>query len=112
MYPAAHAWHLTVPAHWLKLQQAAEQTREEWQRKKLPYRFIGTEPGMPATGCRATVWHAAQCAMDDDTRSLFEHFMLGLSEPESPTELALRMSQFMRWLDVLSNRSVVKHGDL
>jgi hypothetical protein len=112
MYPAAHAWHLTVPAHWLKLQQAAEQTREEWQRKKLPYRFIGTEPGMPATGCRATVWHAAQCAMDDDTRSLFEHFMLGLSEPESPTELALRMSQFMRWLDVLSSRSVVKHGDL
>ena len=112
MYPAAHAWHLTVPAHWLKLQHAAEQTREEWQRKKLPYRFIGTEPGMPATGCRATVWHAAQRAMDDDTRSLFEHFMLGLSEPESPTELALRMSQFMRWLDVLSSRSVVKHGDL
>ncbi|MCX7215137.1 MAG: hypothetical protein NTZ96_02100 [Burkholderiales bacterium] len=112
MYPAAHAWHLTVPAHRLKLQQAAEQTREEWQRKKLPYRFIGTEPGMPATGCRATVWHASQHAMDDDTRSLFEHFTLGLPEPESPTELALRMAQFMRWLDVLGSRSVVKHGDL
>ena len=112
MYPAAHAWHLTVPAHRLKLQQAADQTREEWQRKKLPYRFIGTEPGMPATGCRATVWHAAQCAMDDDTRSLFEHFTLGLPEPESPTELALRMAQFMRWLDVLGSRSVKKHGDL
>ena len=112
MYPAAHAWHLTVPAHRLKLQQAAEQTREEWQRKKLPYRYIGTEPGMPATGCRATVWHASQHAMDDDTRSLFEHFTLGLPEPESPTELALRMAQFMRWLDVLSSRSVKKHGDL
>ncbi len=112
MYPAAHAWHLTVPAHWLKLQQAAEQTREEWQRKKMPYRFIGTEPGMPATGCRATVWHAVQRAMDDDTRSLFEHFMLGLPEPESPTELALRMAHFMRWLDELSSRSVKKHGDL
>jgi hypothetical protein len=36
--------------------------------------------------------------MDDDTRSLFEHFTLGLPEPESPTELALRMAQFMRWL--------------
>jgi len=112
MYPAAHAWHLTVPAHRLKLQQAADQTREEWQRKKLPYRFIGTEPGMPATGCRATVWHATQGAMDDDTRSLFEHFTLGLPEPESPTELALRMAQFMRWLDVLGSRSVKKHGDL
>jgi hypothetical protein len=112
MYPAAHAWHLTVPAHRLKLQQAAEQTREEWQRKKLPYRFIGTEPGMPATGCRATVWHATQGAMDDDTRSVFEHFTLGLPEPESPTELALRMAQFMRWLDVLGSRSVKKHGDL
>jgi hypothetical protein len=112
MYPAAHAWHLTVPAHRLKLQQAADQTREEWQRKKLPYRFIGTEPGMPATGCRATVWHATQGAMDDDTRSVFEHFTLGLPEPESPTELALRMAQFMRWLDVLGSRSVKKHGDL
>lgn len=112
MYPAAHAWHLTVPAHRLKLQQAAEQTREEWQRKKLPYRFIGTEPGMPATGCRATVWHATQGAMDDDTRSLFKHFTLGLPDPESPTELALQMAQFMRWLDVLGSRSVKKHSDL
>jgi hypothetical protein len=50
--------------------------------------------------------------MDDDTRSLFEHFTLGLPEPESPTELALRMAQFMRWLDVLGSRSVKKHGDL
>ena len=72
----------------------------------------GVEAGMPATGCRATVWHASQHAMDDDTRSLFEHFTLGLPEPESPTELALRMAQFMRWLDVLGSRSVKKHGDL
>lgn len=112
MYPAAHAWHLTVPAHSLKLQQAAEQIREEWQRKKLPYRFIDTEPDMPATGCRATVWHAAQRAMDNDTRSLFEHFTLGLPEPESPTELALRMSQFIRWLDVLGSQSVKNYSDL
>ena len=50
--------------------------------------------------------------MDDDTRSLFEHFTLGLPEPESPTELALRMSQFIRWLDVLGSQSVKKHSDL
>lgn len=112
MYPAAHAWHLPVPAHWLKLQQAADDTRQEWQNKKLPYRFIGTAPGMPSTGCRATVWHAAQRAMDDDTRSLFEHFTLGLPEPESPTELALRMGQFMQWLTELASRAVGERGDL
>ncbi len=112
MYPAAHAWHLTIPAHWLKLQQAAEHTREEWQRKQWPYRFIGTAPGMPATGCRATVWHAAQHAMDDDTRSLFEHFTLGLPEPESPTELALHMARFMRWLNELGSRAVDERSDL
>ncbi len=112
MYPAAHAWHLQVPAHWLKLQQAAEDTRQEWQSKGLPYRFIGTAPGMPSTGCRATVWHAAQRAMDDDTRSLFEHFTLGLPEPESPTELALRMGQFMRWLKELASRPAGERGDL
>lgn len=112
LYPAAHAWHLAVPAHWLKLQQAAEHTREEWQSKKVPYRFIGTEPGMPATGCRATVWHAARHAMDDDTRSLFEHFILGLPEPESPTELALRMRQFTHWLEDLAARAVGERRDL
>lgn len=112
MYPAAQAWHLPVPAHWLKLQQAAEDTRQEWQSKKLPYRFIGTAPGMPSTGCRATVWHAVQRAMDDDTRSLFEHFARGLPEPESPTELALRMGQFMQWLNELASRHEEERGDL
>lgn len=112
MYPAAHAWHQPVPVHWLKLQQAADETRLEWQSKGLPYRFIGTTPGMSATGCRATVWHAVQRAMDDDTRSLFEHFTLGLPEPESPTELALRMRQFMEWLTELASRPVVERGDL
>ena len=112
LYPADHAWHLVVPAHWLKLQQAAEKTREEWQHKQLPCRFIGTEPGMPATGCRATVWHTAQQAMDDDTRSLFVHFKRGLPEPESPTELALRMGQFMDWLSELAKRPVGERRDL
>ncbi len=98
LYPASHAWHLQVPAHWMKLQQAAAEIMQEWQRKGLPYRFIGTEPGMPATGCRATVWQAVQRAMDDEARALFSHFTLGLPEPDSPTELALRLEQFMQWL--------------
>lgn len=104
-YPAALTWHLPVPAHRLALQQAAEQTRDEWQRKDLPYRFIGTEPAMPPTGCRATVWHAVQKALDDDARPLFEHFRQGLPDPESPTELALRLGQFMDWLPALAGQA-------
>lgn len=104
LYPAGHAWHLTVPAHWLKLQQAATGVIQEWQDKALPYRFVGTEPGMPATGCRVTVWQAVQRAMDEDTSQLFTHFVRGLPEPESPTELALRLSQFMDWLTALAAR--------
>ena len=102
LYPPEHAWHLSVPAHWLKLQQSAIEVRKEWQRMKHPYRFIGTAPGMPATGCRATVWLAAQRAMDDDTRMLFAYFRRGLPEPDSPTELALRMDQFMQWMEALA----------
>jgi hypothetical protein len=112
LYPAADAWHLTVPAHWLKLQHAAEDTRQEWQRRKLRYRFVGTRPGMPATGCRVTVWHSVQRAMDEDTRSLFAHFTQGLPEPESPTELALRMRQFMHWLKAISSQTVGQCVDL
>lgn len=102
LYPAEQAWHLTVPVHWLKLQQAATGVIQEWRDKALPYRFIGTQPGMSGTGCRMTVWHAVQRAMDDDTRTLFTHFVRGLPEPESPTELALRLEQFMGWLSALA----------
>lgn len=111
-YPAAHAWHLPVPAHWLQLQQAAEETRAEWQRHALPYRFIGIEPGMPPTGCRMTVWHAVQKAMDDDTKALFGHFRQGLPDPESPTELALRLGQFMDWLKALAGQAERQNPDL
>lgn len=112
LYPASQAWHLRVPAHWLKLQQAAADIMQEWRRKALPYRFIGTEPGMSATGCRATVWHAVQRAMDDDARALFSYFTLGLPEPESPTELALRLEQFMQWLHELATTHNGKGTDL
>ncbi len=106
LYPAKYAWHLRVPAQRARLQLAAQDIMHEWQRKSVPYRFIGAEPGMPATGCRATVWHAVQRAMDDETRALFEHFRRGLPAPESPTELALRLEQFMDWLTMLAAQPV------
>lgn len=104
LYPADEAWHVRVPAERLALQQAAAGLMQEWRQKALPYRFIGTEPGMPATGCRVTVWQTVQRAMDDDARRLFMHFQRGLPEPESPTELALRFEQFMGWLMTLAAR--------
>lgn len=102
MYPADRAWQVRVPVPRERLQQAATEIMNEWQRKAVPYRFTGTEPGMRATGCRATVWEATQRGMDDDTRALFAHFRLGLPEPESPTELALRLEQFMDWITTLA----------
>ncbi len=112
LYPAERAWHLRVPADRLKLQQAAAAVMQDWQRRALPYRFIGTEPGMPATGCRMTVWHAVQLGMDDDARALFSHFRRGLPEPESPTELALRLEQFMHWLQTLAAQNDKPSTDL
>lgn len=104
LYPAEEAWHVRVPADRLALQRAAASIMQEWRQKALPYRFIGTQPGMPATGCRVTVWQTVQRAMDDDARLLFMHFQRGLPEPESPTELALRFEQFMGWLVTLAAR--------
>ncbi len=104
LYPAEEAWHVRVPADRLALQRAAAGIMQEWRQKALPYRFVGTEPGMPATGCRVTVWQTVQRAMDDDARRLFMHFQRGLPEPESPTELALRFEQFMGWLVTLAAR--------
>ncbi len=102
LYPVEHAWHVTVPVPVLKLQQSAAQVAGEWKAQKLPYRFMGTEPGQPSQGCRASVLQAVERGMDDDARALFAHFNAGLVEPESPTELALRMNRFMQWLRQLA----------
>ncbi len=112
LYPAERAWHIRVPVDREKLQQAAAATMEEWRRRALPYRFIGTEPGMQGTGCRMTVWHAVQEGMDGDARELFSCFRLGLPEPESPTELALRTEQFMGWLHELAGQNPRRLPDL
>ena len=101
-YPSQHAWSLRVPVDERRLQVAAKEVRHEWESRDLPYRFIGTTPGMPATGCRATVWEAVQRGMTDDALTLFQHYKSGLPEPQSPTELWQRLDGLMRWMEALA----------
>ena len=102
LYPAVRTVHVKVPVAAERLQEAARMTVKTWRENNLPYRFIGTVPGMPATGCRAVVWHAVQLGMDDDARTLFEFFNRGLPDPDSPTELWLRFAGLMGWLQALA----------
>ena len=98
LYPPEHAWHITVPVPALKLQQAATQVAKAWKEQNLSYRFLGTQAGMPSQGCRASVMQAIEQGMDEEARALFAHFNAGLAEPDSPTEVALRMNRFMQWV--------------
>lgn len=102
VYPAEHAWHVSVPVESRRLQMAAQEVRREWESLNLPYRFIGTAPGMPPTGCRATVWEAVRRGMDADARTLFDHYNGGLPDPQSPTELWQRLDGLMRWMKALA----------
>lgn len=102
IYPTARAIQITVPVDASRLQEAATMTIKTWRENALPYRFIGTEPGMPATGCRAVVWHAVQLGMDDNARALFAIFNRGLPDPDSPTELWLRFAGLMEWLQSMA----------
>lgn len=101
-YPAEHAWRVMVPVESGRLQMAAQDVRREWESLNLPYRFIGTAPGMPPTGCRATVWEAVRRGMDADARALFDHYNCGLPDPQSPTELWQRLDGLMRWMRALA----------
>ncbi len=98
LFTDEHAWQITVPVHRDRLEQAATEVAGEWKAQAKPYRFTGSTPGMHSTGCRASVLLAIEKGMDDDARALFAYFNAGLADPESPTELAVRMNQFMRWL--------------
>lgn len=102
LFPDEHAWHVTVPVGRERLKQAASDVAQQWKEEARPYRFIGTAPGMPSQGCRASVLQAIERGMDDDARTLFAYFNAGLADPESPTELALRMNQFMQWLQIVA----------
>ncbi len=103
LYPASHAWHITVPVPSLRLQQSAAQVAQQWKEQQRRYRFIGTPYGMPSQGCRASVMLAVEQGMDNEARALFRHYNAGLAEPDSPTEVALRMNRFMQWVRQLSN---------
>jgi hypothetical protein len=87
-----------VPVDRERLEQAATEVASEWKAQAKPYRFTGSTPSMRSTGCRASVLLAIEKGMDDDARALFAYFNAGLADPESPTELAVRMNQFMSWL--------------
>ena len=102
MFPDEQAWQVTVPVERGRLKQAAADVAQEWRDKKLPYRFIGSAYDMPSTGCRASVLKAIVAGMDREARTLFAYFNAGLADPESPTELALRMNDFIHWLYVVS----------
>ncbi len=98
-----HAWQITVPVDSKQLDNAASDIAAEWKARDTPYQFSGTQPGMPSTGCRASVLKAIEHGMGPDARTLFAYFNAGLPEPESPTELAARMNGFMRWLPTVAN---------
>jgi hypothetical protein len=102
IYPSQHAWSLRVPVDARRLQASAQAVRREWESQSVPYRFMGTPPGMQATGCRVTVWEAVQRGMTDDALALFQHYNSGLPEPESPTELWQRLDGLMRWIEGLA----------
>ncbi len=101
LFQDEHAWHVSVPVERERLKQAATDVAQQWKDEALPYRFTGTAPGMRSQGCRASVLQAIVQGMDDDARTLFAYFNAGLAEPESPTELALRMNRFMQWLEIV-----------
>lgn len=101
VYPEKRAWKVTVPVDAESLQAAAEGVVREWRERGLPYRFIGARPGVDPTGCRVTVWQAVQRGMSAEALALFHHYNRGLPEPDSPTEVWLRLNGMMRWMEKL-----------
>lgn len=101
VYPEKRAWKVTVPVDADSLQAAAEGVVREWRERGLPYRFIGGRPGVNPTGCRVTVWQAVQRGMSVEALALFHHYNRGLPEPDSPTEVWLRLDGMMRWMKKL-----------
>lgn len=49
-----------------------------------------------------TVWHAIEQSMEPDALALFKHYNRGLPEPDSPTELWIRMHGLMEWIEQLT----------
>jgi hypothetical protein len=104
LFPAIRAWKVTVPVETKNLQLAAECVAREWKERNLPYRFIGARPGIEATGCRVTVWQAVQRGMSAEALALFHHYNCGLPEPDSPTEVWLRLDGMLRWMEKIGRK--------
>lgn len=102
LYPKRKAWLLTVPVTAPQLELAAGELTDEWKRADLPYRFASVKPEKPATGCRISVWHTVEKAMDADTKLLFASFNRGLPLPDSTIELWERLHSFMQWLELIA----------
>lgn len=102
LHPQTYAWQITVPVEAKRLQESAKQVAKDWKAEALPFRFIGTSPEMRGTGCRVSVLRAIEQGMDPVAREMFKNFNAGLAEPDSPTEIANRMNQFMGWLKELA----------
>ncbi len=108
LHPAAFAWQITVPVEAARLEDAAAQVANEWKEKETPFRFIGTTPSMASTSCRVSVLRAIEYGMEPEAKVLFTYFNAGLAEPESPTEIANRMNQFMGWMKQLAGGPVTE----
>jgi hypothetical protein len=103
LYPARHAWQLSVPVSAKALELAAQETSEEWKRNRVAYRFVAVALDSPATGCRTSVWTAVEKGMDSDTKLLFVLFNRGLALPDSTIELWERLNGFMQWLELIAS---------
>lgn len=108
LHPAAYAWQITVPIEAARLEDAAAQVANQWKEKETPFRFIGTTPSMPSTACRISVLRAIEQGMEPEAKALFTYFNAGLAEPDSPTEIANRMNQFMAWVKQLAGWPVTE----
>lgn len=108
LHPVAYAWQITVPVEAARLEDAAAQVANQWKEKETPFRFIGTTPSMPSTACRVSVLRAIEQGMEPEARALFTYFNAGLAEPDSPTEIANRMNQFMAWVKQLAGGAVTE----
>lgn len=106
LHPTTYAWQVTVPVDAARLQEAATAVSNQWKEQALPFRFIGTAPEMRSTSCRVSVLQAIEKGMDPEAKTLFNYFNAGLAEPESPTEIANRMNQFMGWVKQLAGGEV------
>lgn len=102
LHPSDFAWQISVPVQAAQLEDAAAQVANQWKQQATPFRFIGTMPTMHSTSCRVSVLRAIEQGMEPQAKALFDYFNAGIAEPESPTEIANRMNQFMAWVKQLA----------